>query len=109
MSLHAEQGLRAGGREFGQLTSAEPVVEGQPGQAWAFHANVGQAVTIDLISDSFDSYLRVLGPGLGTLENDDGGDGIHSRLEVTFPENGACLIHASSLGGDTGIFPLRIR
>jgi hypothetical protein len=33
MSLHTEQGLRAGGREFGQLTSAQPVVEGQPVQA----------------------------------------------------------------------------
>jgi hypothetical protein len=101
--------LRAGTREFGQLTSADPVVEGQPVQAWAFRADAGQTVTIDLISDSFDSYLRVLGPGLGTLENDDGGDGLHSRLEVTFPENGVYRILASSLGGGTGIFTLQIR
>jgi|TARA_B110000116_G_C16754461_1_gene545072 hypothetical protein len=109
MSLHTEQGLRAGGREFGQLTSAQPVVEGQPVQAWAFRGNAGHTAIIDLISDSFDGYLRVLGPGLGTLENDDGGDGLHSRLEVTFPENGVCRILASSLGGDTTIFPLQIR
>lgn len=43
------------------------MVEGQPVQVRAFRANAGQLVTIDLISASFDSYLRVLGPGLRTL------------------------------------------
>jgi hypothetical protein len=104
-----DRSLRAGTRELGQLTSADPVVEGKPVQAWAFRAEAGQTVTIDLISDSFDSYLRVLGPGLGTLEDDDGGDGLHSRIEVTFPDNGVYRVIASSLGGDTGIFTLQVR
>jgi serine protease Do len=63
-----------------------------------------------MMSDDFDSYLYVVGPGLpNRLENDDGGDGLNSRLDVTFPNDGTYKVVASSLGGSLGTFTLRVR
>ena len=102
--------LRVGSIATGMLTAADPVVQGKPVQAWAFEARAGDLVTIELLSDDFDSYLHVAGPGLPVpLTNDDGGDELDSRLDVTFPEDGVYRVIASSLGGSTGTFTLRVR
>ena len=101
--------LRIGSDAQGALTAADPVVEGKPVQAWAFEARAGDFATIELLSDDFDSYLRVVGPGLpAPLSDDDGGEGLNSRLDVSFPEDGVYRVIASSLGGDTGTFTLRV-
>jgi len=101
--------LRLGSDVTGMLTAADPVVEGKPVQAWAFEARAGDFATIELLSDDFDSYLSVAGPGLlQPLTNDDGGDGLHSRLSVSFPQDGVYRVIASSLGGSTGTFTLRV-
>ena len=80
-------------------------------QAWAFEARAGDLATVELLSDDFDSYLRVVGPGLSApLSDDDGGnEGLNSRLDISFPEDGVYRVIASSLGGDTGTFTLRVR
>ena len=91
------------------LTDLDPVVDGKPVQAWAFEARAGQQVTIELISDDFDSYLQVVGPGLSPLTDDDGAGDLDSRLLVTFPQDGEYRIIASSLGGSTGSFTLQVR
>jgi len=102
--------LRVGSNEQGILTAADPVVAGQTLQAWAFEARAGDVVTIDLLSDDFDSYLRVAGPGLPEpLMDDDGGAELNSRLDVSFPEDGIFRVIASSLGGELGTFTLRVR
>jgi hypothetical protein len=93
----------------GMLNDADPVVEGRPLQAWALEANAGQTVTIDLMSDDLDSYLQLVGPGLSLMTNDDGGDGLNSRLDVSFPQDGVYRVIASSLGGATGSYTLRVR
>lgn len=93
---------------FGVLTESDPIAEGRPVQAWALEGRAGQRVTIDLMSDDFDSYLQVIGPGLHQT-NDDGGEGLHSRLEITFPQDGTYRVVASSLGGDPGSYSLRVR
>ena len=41
------------------------------------------------MSSDFDSYLQVAGPGFGTpLSDDDGGEELDSRLQITFPVDG---------------------
>ncbi len=101
--------LRRGAPPVGTLSGVDPTIEGKPVQAWAFEAAAGDIVTIDMMSDDFDSYLYVVGPGLESLENDDGGDGLNSRLDVTFPNDGTYRVVASSLGGSLGTFTLRVR
>ena len=102
--------LRVGSDSRGMLTAADPVVDGQLVQAWAFEGHAGDFATIELLSDDFDSYLRVFGPGLSqSLSDDDGGEGLNARLSISFPQDGVYHVIASSLGGATGTFTLRVR
>jgi hypothetical protein len=102
--------LRIGSNAKGILTGVDAVIEGQPVQAWALEARAGDFLIIDLISDDFDSYLFVVGPGLAEpLFDDDGGDGLNSRLSVSFPDDGVYNVIASSLGGELGAFTLQVR
>jgi serine protease Do len=77
---------------------------------WGFEATAGQRVTIDLMSDDFDTYLYVTGPGLEEpLSDDDGGDDTDSSLVVTFPQTGTYRIVPSSFGSDgSGDFTLTV-
>ncbi|MEM7415606.1 MAG: PPC domain-containing protein [Gemmatimonadota bacterium] len=93
----------------GALTDTDARYDGHLVQAWSFRAEAGQRVTIDQMSEDFDSYLRIVGPGLSERTNDDGGDGLNSRLDVTFPETGEYRIIAGSLGGNTGSFTVQVR
>jgi hypothetical protein len=102
--------LQIGAPPVGRLSGADPIIDGRPVQAWAFEAEAGHIVTIDMMSDDFDSYLYVVGPGLlDRLEDDDSGEGLNSRLDVTFPNDGTYRVIASSLGGSLGTFTLRVR
>jgi len=101
--------IRLGFDYMGTLLDSDPVVEGRPLQSWAFEATAGQSVTIDLMSDDIDSYLQLVGPGLPLMTNDDGGDGLNSRLDVSIPQDGVYRVIASSLGGSTGSYTLRMR
>lgn len=94
----------------GMLTAADPVVEGKPVQAWALEVRAGDRVTIEQLAEDFDSYLWIAGPGFAEpLTNDDGGEGLNSRLDVTFPQDGVYRVVASSLGGSTGSYTLLVR
>ena len=102
--------LRVGSVVQGALTDASVVIESQPSEAWAFDARAGQRVTFELTSDDFDSFLRVVGPGLGDgLTDDDSAGDLDSRLSVTFPQSGEYRVIASSLGGSTGSYTLIVR
>lgn len=102
--------LRIGAMETGFLSEQVDLrYDGQLVQAWTFRARAGERVTFDQISEDFDSYLRVTGPGMSELTNDDGGEDLHSRLTVTFPQNGTYRVIAGSLGGNEGSFTLQAR
>ena len=76
----------------------------------ALERQPGHTLSIDLISEDFDSYLRVVGPGLSeALTDDDGCNELNSRLEVPFPQDGVYHVIVSSLSGATGTFTLRVR
>jgi hypothetical protein len=79
-------------------------------EGWALDGRAGESVTIDLLSDDFDSHLYVVGPGLTeTLSADDGGGGCNARLTFTFLENGTFRVVASSWGmRETGTYRLRV-
>jgi hypothetical protein len=87
----------------GLLSASGPaVIDGKPGQVYAFEATSGQRVRIDLQSDEFDTYLYLVGPGLSEpLFDDDGGNERNSQLTVTFPETGTYRIIASSFGSSS--------
>jgi hypothetical protein len=98
--------VEIGGTMSGWLSDSDPIVDdGRIGQVWALAGRRGETYTIDLMSDDFDSYLYVVGPGLiEPRTNDDGGDGLDSRLTLTLPEDGTYRIvtsaHSMSSLGD---------
>ncbi len=103
--------VEIGGTMSGWLSESDPIVDdGRFGQAWALEGRGGETYTIDLMSDDFDSYLYVVGPGmLDPRTNDDGGDGLDSRLTLTLPEDGTFRIIVSSLGvSGLGDYSLRV-
>jgi len=70
----------------------------------------GQSVQIDIVSDDFETYLEVLNSGGSIIdENDDGGDGLNSRLFFTAPETATYTLRVRAFGGDaTGNFTLTV-
>jgi len=77
-------------------------------EAWAFEGKPVQEVTIDLVSDDFDSYLYVAGPGLEeTLSDNDSGGACHSRINLTILDRGLFHVVASSSSSrQTGTYQL---
>jgi len=58
-------------------------------QQWKLAGTAGQIVTIDLISDAFDAYAFLLGPGLDKPpQDDDSGGRCNARLTVRLPQTG---------------------
>lgn len=95
----------------GFLTGNEPaLIDGRQAQAWALDLAQGQTVEIELISDDFDAYMYLVGPGImAPLADDDGAGDLNSRIVHTASEAGTFRILASALGmGATGAFTLRV-
>lgn len=67
---------------------------------WTFTAAAGQRVTIDMSSGDFDSYVAVGRRAGGRFdeldEDDDGGEGLDSRLRFTPTEDGEYVVRASA-------------
>lgn len=78
-------------------------------QGWELTLEMNQTVTLDLVSTDVDAFLYVTGPGLdGPLWDDDGGEGLNSRLTFTAPVSGVFLIVASSFDEETGAYRLSV-
>ena len=100
------------GDEVGGALSASDFVTANENyvEAWALEGEPGQEVWIDLVSDDFDSYLYVVGPGFGeTLTDDDSGGACHARINFTFLDRGVFRVVASSTSGrQSGTYRLRV-
>jgi hypothetical protein len=84
------------------------IADGRHGQAWAFDGRAGQRIVVELEADH-DSYLYLIGPGIvEPLEDDDGGEGLHSRIETTLSGSGTYRVIASSLSQAEGTYSLRV-
>jgi hypothetical protein len=99
--------LEIGSDVSGALSSSDRTVLGSPAQAWAFDGVSGESLSVDLLSDDFDAYLMVQGPGLDSwLQDDDGAGGCNSRVTLDLPESGLFRVVASSLGSSVGAYRL---
>ena len=105
--------LRAGVESGGVLADRHPTRgNGAPYQLWTYRARAGERFVVTLRSDQFDSYLivgRFDGDTFVPLgQNDDFGDAMNSRLEMTAPESREYVVVASSIGPATGRYTLRL-
>lgn len=99
--------LSLGDDTEGVLLDTDPIVFDAPAQAWAVEGRVGQDFSVDLISDAFDAFLMLEGPGLEVwLDDDDGAGRCDSRITFTFPETGTYRVVVSTLGSAGGSFRL---
>ncbi len=95
----------------GVLSETDPIaIDGRRGQAWAFSGEAGQTVTIELMSEEFDTYLYLAGPGLREpLSDDDSAGDLNSRIVTTLPETGEYRIIVSGISSSaTGNFTLSV-
>jgi hypothetical protein len=102
--------LSLGESADGFLTTSDPVIEqGRRGQAWELEGRAGETYTIDLISDDFDCFLYVIGPGLtDPMTDDDGAGDLNSRITITFPFDGVYVVIASALSTGEGPYTIRV-
>lgn len=104
----AGRALAIGAEVTGELSGSDPVYAGSPAEAWSLEGRAGQRVVIDLVSEAFDAYLFLSGPGLERpLSDDDGAGRCDSRIELQLPASGTYRVVASTLGA-TGAGPYRL-
>jgi hypothetical protein len=76
---------------------------------WMFQGTAGQAITIDLTSDNFDSYLQLLDASGNRLgEDDDSGGSLNARISFTIPANAQYQIVVNNYGSSrrAGVYTL---
>lgn len=104
--------LTLGESQTGDFDGSEPTVQdGRPAEVWTFDANAGERATFRLMSDDFDAYLYVLGPGLSEiLTDDDSGGGQNAEVTIQFPDTGTYRVVAAALNtGSLGSYTLEAR
>ena len=84
--------------------------------AWSMEAERGESYEIRVQSTDFDAYLYVVGRGIASLmdgsyaiTNDDGGEGVDSRLCFQAPESDHYTVVAAALYGEVGGYSLFVR
>ena len=108
------QALRVGADVSGSLADGDAETdEGALYDLWSYRGAAGEALTITLAAQSFDTMVAIGQMANGKFQelssNDDGPDGTNSRLEVTLPVAGEYLIRAGSLSaGGLGAYQLRV-
>lgn len=101
----------------GRFTDSSPKESGgnAPYALYRYRGTAGERIRITMESGDFDSFLRAgasntapdCEPSCRT--NDDGGDGLNSRLTYTVPAGGEVQIRATALGSDvSGSYRLRV-
>ena len=101
--------LGAGFVQEGRLDESSDFVlpGGQSVQAWELRGSAGDGLVIELASDDFDALLYLTGPDFDSpLQDDDGGEGCNSRIDVVLPSDGPYLVIASTFAGSAGSFTL---
>jgi len=97
----------------GSLDASDPrASDGTHYDDWTYEGKKGERITISLQSKAFDAYLR-FGRTKGgafsqTAENDDGGEGSNSLLQVTLPADGEYVIRVNTMVEETGAYTLRV-
>lgn len=101
------------GQQFeGRLGEGDPIVptDGSYYRLHEFSAQQGEELFIDLMSDDFDAFLIVHSPTGEIFRDDDGGDGLNSRLTITANASGAWKGYANTVNrGETGNYQLAVQ
>ena len=95
----------------GSIEGKDALYKGKKHKAFTFPMEAGKTYQIDHMSTKFDCYLYLIGPdGKVLAEDDDGGEGLNSRIEFKAEKAGTYRIIATSLGGSgTGDFTFSVR
>ncbi len=96
----------------GNLVKADPRYTGRKiHKLFVVKMEEGKTYQIDHMSRNFDAYLYLLGPDGNVLaQDDDGGEGLNSRIVHRAGKTGEFRIVATSLGGSsTGPFTFTVR
>ncbi|MGQ0532936.1 MAG: pre-peptidase C-terminal domain-containing protein [Caulobacteraceae bacterium] len=103
-------GLQPGQPVSGALEQADMKSDqGGVVDVYELRGRQGEQYTITLTSDAFDAYLYIRGPGSLSQDNDDDGGTYNSRLNITFPENGAAQVYVTSFSrNQTGAYQLLV-
>lgn len=110
-ALHVEGTIAVGHETIGMLSADdETTADGSYAEAWEIDGTAGDSATIDLVSDAFDAFLVLMGPGIeGIMSDDDGAGACNSRITVTFPENATYRVIVSTIvAGAGGEYVLRV-
>lgn len=77
---------------------------------YSLKLEAGKTYTLDMSSNDFDSFLRLMDSRFKVLESDDdGGGNLDARITFRPRENGVFHIIATTLDGDLGDFNLRVK
>tara|TARA_A100001391_G_scaffold1033_3_gene1419 strand:+ start:9848 stop:12433 length:2586 start_codon:yes stop_codon:yes gene_type:complete len=95
----------------GELRSGDDELpSGEFYDLYYFDGHAGDEIDVTLTSSDFDAYLMLRNDGDFSVENDDaeGGDGTHSRITATLPEDGRYrFIITSFEAGESGSYQLQ--
>lgn len=88
----------------------DTVQQNSPSHVHQVKLEKGKTYVIDLIGGQMDAYLRIEDADKkGLAEDDDGGEGLNSRLEFRPEETGTYRLIATNLDGGLGSYLLAIR
>jgi len=103
--------LEVGVESVGELSELdEQLFDESFAQAWGLDLPRGETVTVDLLSDQFDAFLIIVGPGIAEpLTDDDGAGACDARISFEAAEGGSYTVLANSTWpGEVGTFRLRV-
>jgi hypothetical protein len=90
---------------FGQMMQGrleqgdQTMNDGTYADVWTFQGTGGQTVTIDLLSDQFDTYAQLLSASGDRLaEDDDSGGNLNSRITFALPASGQYQVVVNNFG-----------
>lgn len=96
----------------GQLANSDPIDDVRPAKnykVYSIQVEKDKTYVIDLESEAFDAWLRLLDSKFRQLaEDDDSGGNLNSRIEFRAEADGVHHIIATTLNGNVGAFTLRV-
>ncbi|HMJ92830.1 MAG TPA: hypothetical protein VK472_01890 [Allosphingosinicella sp.] len=103
--------LDSAGEASGRFTESSALDdEDHPFALHSFAGKKGERVRIDMVSSGLDPQLELsLEGGDFTASNDDGGDGLDSRIFAVLPSDGTYKLRARSLNSEAGSYSLRLQ
>jgi hypothetical protein len=99
-------------RHVGQLQQNDPAdpVRKHPAKTYTVELKAGKTYVIDMMSNQFDTYLRLENPtGQQVAIDDDGGEGTNSRILFQCTADGRYRLFATAFGaGQVGEFTISV-